>query len=64
MAISSTLHGRHVDAGDWELHDDGPYAFPDGYWASEVGWYGGINHGFGYPGVGFACGEWRNGNFA
>jgi hypothetical protein len=26
-----------------------------GTWASEVGWYGGINYGFGYQVVGF----WR-----
>jgi hypothetical protein len=28
-----------------------------------VGFYGGINYGFGYGGVGFAGGEWRGGSF-
>jgi hypothetical protein len=29
-----------------------------------VGFYGGINYGFGYGGVGFVGGEWRSGVFA
>jgi hypothetical protein len=72
--IWSQLNSRHLGSGTctgamwtpgyWELHDDGPYVFRDGYWASEVGWCGGINYGIGYQGVGFAFGEWRNGHFA
>ena len=34
-----------------------------GYWGPHVGFYGGINYGFGYNGVGFVGGEWRGGNF-
>jgi hypothetical protein len=34
-----------------------------GYWGSHVGFYGGINYGFGYGGVGFVGGEWRGGAF-
>ena len=34
-----------------------------GYWGPHVGFYGGINYGFGYPGVGFAGGEWRGREF-
>jgi hypothetical protein len=34
-----------------------------GYWGPHVGFYGGINYGFGYGGVGFAGGEWRGGVF-
>jgi hypothetical protein len=34
-----------------------------GYWGPHVGFYGGINYGFGYPGVGFVGGEWRGGAF-
>jgi hypothetical protein len=29
-----------------------------------VGYYGGVNYGFGYGGIGFAGGEWRHGAFA
>ena len=34
-----------------------------GYWGPHVGFYGGINYGFGYGGVGFVGGEWRGGVF-
>ena len=34
-----------------------------GYWGPHVGFYGGINYGFGYTGVGFVGGEWRGGTF-
>jgi hypothetical protein len=39
------------------------FVFHVGYWGPHVGFYGGINYGFGYPGVGFACEEWRGGAF-
>jgi WXXGXW repeat (2 copies) len=41
----------------------GVYAWHAGYWGPHVGFYGGINYGFGYGGVGFAGGEWRGGTF-
>ena len=37
----------------------GVYAWHAGYWGPHVGFYGGINYGFGYGGVGFVGGEWR-----
>lgn len=39
------------------------FVFHAGYWGPHVGFYGGINYGFGYPGVGFVGGEWRGGAF-
>uniref|UniRef100_E6QIG6 Putative membrane protein n=1 Tax=mine drainage metagenome TaxID=410659 RepID=E6QIG6_9ZZZZ len=42
----------------------GAYVFHEGYWGPHVGYYGGINYGFGYVGVGFVGGEWRGGAFA
>src|ERR1700742_3678236 len=42
----------------WWGWGDGGYAFHEGYWATEVGFYGGINYGFGYFGVGFGGGRW------
>lgn len=48
----------------WWGWDDGHYIFHDGYWGNEVGYYGGIDYGFGYMGVGFVGGEWRDGGFA
>ena len=41
----------------------GGFLFYDGYWGPEIGFYGGINYGFGYFGVGFAGGRWDNGHF-
>ncbi|MGA2212165.1 MAG: hypothetical protein ABSH31_02725 [Bryobacteraceae bacterium] len=42
---------------------DGLFAFHEGYWGAQIGFYGGINYGFGYVGVGFEGGEWRGGTF-
>jgi len=37
--------------------------FHPGYWGPQVGYYGGVNYGFGYLGVGFVGGEWRDHDF-
>jgi hypothetical protein len=42
---------------------DGAYVFYDGYWSPHVGFYGGINYGFGYFGIGFVGGRWNGGHF-
>src|SRR5277367_3729751 len=42
----------------------GAYGWHAGYWGPHIGFYGGVNYGFGYGGVGFAGGEWRGGHFA
>ncbi len=42
----------------------GAYAFNAGYWGPHVGFYGGINYGFGFGGVGFIGGRWDGGHFA
>jgi WXXGXW repeat (2 copies) len=39
--------------------DDGFYVWHAGYWGPEVGFYGGVNYGFGYTGEGFFGGYWR-----
>ncbi len=43
--------------------ENGAYLYHAGYWGPHVGYYGGINYGFGYGGVGFGGGEWRGGSF-
>jgi hypothetical protein len=48
----------------WWGWDHGHYRFHEGYWGDEVGYYGGIDYGYGYMGVGFVGGEWRDGAFA
>ena len=42
---------------------DGIYIWHAGYWGPRVGFYGGIDYGFGYTGVGYAGGYWNSGHF-
>ena len=42
---------------------EGVYVWHGGYWGPHVGFYGGINYGYGYTGVGFWGGEWRGREF-
>src|ERR1039457_1834946 len=39
------------------------YAWNEGYWGPNVGFYGGVNYGFGYGGVGYEGGYWNHGAF-
>jgi hypothetical protein len=48
--------------GYWGLID-AEYVWHEGYWGPHVGFYGGINYGFGYFGSGFAGGYWRDHDF-
>ncbi len=47
----------------WWGWGGGLYLWHAGYWGPHIGFYGGINYGFGYGGVGFVGGEWRGGTF-
>ena len=47
----------------WWGWSDGVYLFHDGYWGPQVGFYGGIDYGFGYGGVGYQGGYWQGGAF-
>src|SRR6266851_5294064 len=39
------------------------YIWTPGYWGPTIGYYGGINYGFGYFGTGFYGGYWGGGRF-
>lgn len=41
----------------------GRYLFNQGYWGPTVGFYGGINYGFGYTGRGYYGGQWAGNSF-
>jgi WXXGXW repeat (2 copies) len=41
----------------------GAYLWHAGYWGPHVGFYGGVNYGFGYSGVGYHGGYWSGGHF-
>jgi hypothetical protein len=47
--------------GYWAYGPSG-YFWNAGYWGPTVGYYGGINYGFGYFGTGFVGGYWRGGH--
>jgi hypothetical protein len=49
--------------GYWECERD-VYFFHAGYWGPHIGFYGGINYGFGYVGTGYLGGYWNHGMFA
>lgn len=42
---------------------NGAYLWHEGFWGLSVGFYGGIDYGFGYTGVGYAGGYWNHGAF-
>ncbi len=39
------------------------FRFHEGYWGPHIGFYGGINYGFGYFGNGYEGGRWDRGHF-
>ena len=48
--------------GYW-AYDGGRFAFRDGYWGEHIGFYGGVNYGYGYGGRGYEGGYWNRGAF-
>jgi hypothetical protein len=48
--------------GYWGWGDD-RFIFHEGYWGPRVGFYGGINYGFGYFGNGYEGGRWDHDRF-
>ena len=48
--------------GYWGWGGNG-FLFNEGYWGPSVGFYGGIDYGFGYFGHGYEGGRWQNGHF-
>ena len=43
---------------------DSAFFFHEGYWGPQVGFYGGINYGFGYGGFGYEGGRWEGDHFS
>ena len=42
---------------------NGVYIWHEGYWGPHIGFYGGVNYGFGYSGTGYEGGYWRDRHF-
>jgi hypothetical protein len=47
----------------WWGWNNGVYVFNQGYWGPTVGFYGGINYGYGYSGNGYWGGRWEGDSF-
>jgi hypothetical protein len=52
--------GLYWTPGYWGWNN-GAFLFNSGYWGPTVGFYGGVDYGYGYGGRGFEGGEWRGG---
>jgi hypothetical protein len=61
--VPAPYEGALYTPGYWGW-SGGLYVFHPGYWGMHVGYYGGVNYGFGYMGIGFAGGMWRGHEFA
>jgi hypothetical protein len=48
--------------GYWAWGGSG-FVFYEGFWGPVVGFYGGVNYGYGYFGHGYEGGRWDNGHF-
>jgi hypothetical protein len=62
--VEAPYQGALWTPGYWG-YDSGHrhYAFYRGYWGPHIGYYGGINYGFGYVGFGYQGGYWNQGHF-
>jgi len=56
------FYGALWTPGYWGW-SNGVFIWYDGYWGPVVGYYGGINYGYGYPGYGYDGGYWRGNAF-
>jgi chemotaxis protein histidine kinase CheA len=48
--------------GYWGYYG-GRYRYHRGFWGLHIGYYGGINYGYGYPGSGYYGGYWNHDHF-
>jgi hypothetical protein len=60
--VQPPVSGMLWTPGYWGWRD-GLYAWNAGYWGPEVGFYGGIDYGYGYGGSGYRGGYWHGGAF-
>ena len=60
--VLSPFVGALWTPGYWGWSDS-LYFWHSGYWGRHVGFYGGINYGFGYTGFGYQGGYWDRGSF-
>ena len=61
--VAAPYPGALWTPGYWS-YDGYRYRWHVGYWGDHIGYYGGINYGFGYTGVGYQGGYWDHGSFS
>ncbi len=59
--IEAPYEGALWTPGYWGFWNN-VYGFYPGYWGQYIGYYGGINYGFGYVGFGYQGGYWGGGH--
>jgi hypothetical protein len=60
--VEAPYMGALWTPGYWGFYG-GRYLFYPGHWGLHIGFYGGINYGFGYLGFGYEGGYWNSGRF-
>jgi len=60
--VPAPYEGALWTPGYWG-YETNLYVWHPGYWGRHVGYYGGVNYGFGYMGIGFVGGLWRGHDF-
>jgi hypothetical protein len=60
--VEAPYEGALWTPGYWGYEND-RYGFHRGYWGRHVGFYGGVDYGFGYIGFGYQGGYWGGGHF-
>ena len=60
--VQAPYEGALWTPGYWGYWHD-RYQFYPGYWGQYIGFYGGIDYGFGYIGFGYQGGYWGGGHF-
>ncbi len=60
--VQAPYQGALWTPGYWG-YSHAHYVFFRGYWGPHIGFYGGINYGFGYIGLGYQGGYWNAGHF-
>jgi hypothetical protein len=60
--VPAPRRGLYWTPGYWR-HSGIGYGWNQGFWGPSVGFYGGVNYGFGYFGTGFVGGNWIGNDF-
>ena len=60
--VQAPYQGALWTPGYWGW-TSGRYGWFHGYWGPHIGFYGGVNYGFGFVGVGYQGGYWNSGHF-